>query len=78
MYAPAGTAIASTMSASPISQGRTKSRMKPMMIPAMPHFMCGVMLTPFIASGPGTTWSAQLPLAYVDRDTRELGKMGVP
>src|ERR1700759_1320680 len=52
------------MSARAIGHGTMKSRMKPMMIPAIPSFACGVMLTPFTQPGPGAPRPAQLLLAY--------------
>src|SRR5689334_23099119 len=52
------------MSASAIGHGTIKSRMKPMMIPAIPSFACGVMLTPFHSSRAGAPMPAQLLLAY--------------
>src|SRR5579875_1711248 len=66
--------MAMTMRASASHQGMNPSRIRPTTTPAIPHFMCGDMLTPSLRTG--SPQAARLPSAYspprrpVDRSLR--------
>jgi uncharacterized HhH-GPD family protein len=57
MYAAVGTPIASTMIPAVTHHGKTASKISPTTIPAIDHFMCGVIMTPSIRAATQPTFS---------------------